>query len=74
MDSYRNGKCKCIKCGLEMINIAKIGFQPEGGVAFSSAGHYGSTEFDPMDGTRVEIVICDPCFVEADKFYYGANS
>lgn len=32
-----------------------------GGTAFRIYGHYGSTVFDPMDGSSLEIVICDEC-------------
>lgn len=39
--------------------------QPSGGTSFQSRGHYGSAAFDPMDGTYLEINICDPCLVQA---------
>lgn len=39
--------------------------QPYGGLAFQSQGHYGGTVFDPMDGTYLEISVCDPCLVQA---------
>ena len=54
-------ECKCIKCGAKMDNIAELGFQPNGGTAFSTCGHYGSTVYDPMDGSAIEIVVCDEC-------------
>ncbi len=61
-------KCECIKCGSKMDNItANRGFQPYGGTAFSTHGHYGSTVFDPMDGTALEIVVCDECLGGAIK-------
>jgi hypothetical protein len=53
-----------------MVNIAREGFQPMGGLALNSVGHYGSTEFDPMDGTRIEVVVCDPCLIKAEKYIY----
>jgi hypothetical protein len=34
---------------------------PSDGCAFTSYGHYGSTVFDPMDGTFLELNICDKC-------------
>jgi hypothetical protein len=70
MDNYRDGRCHCLSCGIEMVNIAREGFQPMGGLALNSVGHYGSTEFDPMDGTRIEVVVCDPCLIEAEKYIY----
>ena len=57
--------CECIKCGAKMDNIAERGFQPMGGTAFSTRGHYGSTVFDPMDGTALEIAVCDKCLAAA---------
>lgn len=35
--------------------------QPYPGTAFMSYGHYGSTYFDPMDGSSIEINVCDDC-------------
>lgn len=35
-----------------------------GGVAFLSHGHFGSSVFDPMDGSIIQIVLCDPCLSE----------
>ena len=40
------------------------GIQPMGGVAFLSHGHFGSSVFDPMDGSIIQIVLCDPCLSE----------
>lgn len=51
----------CIVCRGTMQNIDEDGNQPSGGVAFSTSGHYGSTVFDPMDGTVIEINVCDDC-------------
>lgn len=69
-------KCSCICCGEVMYNLAhdfgSKGYQPSGGVAFKSYGHYGSTEFDPMDGSWVELVVCDDCFkflMKCDVFH-----
>ncbi len=41
--------------------------QPEDGSSFSSRGAYGSTVFDPMDGSHVEVNICDECLVAAGE-------
>jgi hypothetical protein len=37
---------------------------PIGGIEFTSYGHYGTTVFDPMDGTELSINICDTCMKE----------
>lgn len=59
-------KCVCIACRKEMQNIMEgHGIQPSGGVAFATQGHYGSTVFDPMDGTTIEICVCDDCLKNA---------
>lgn len=52
----------CLCCKAELSNLmAGTGIQPSLGLAFSSRGHYGSTVFDPMDGSSIQIVVCDPC-------------
>ena len=38
--------------------------QPYAATSFWTAGHYGSTVFDPMDGTRLEINVCDGCLTK----------
>jgi hypothetical protein len=38
-----------------------------GGIAFITYGHYGTTFFDPMNGDRLQIVICDECLKTLDK-------
>jgi hypothetical protein len=53
----------CIQCGEELPNPYSR-FQPSGGLAFFTYGHYGSA-FDPMDGSRLEVAICDPCVLWA---------
>ena len=59
----------CITCGKKLRNVdANADNQPSDGTAFQSYGHYGSTVFDPMDGTYLEINICDPCLKKAGEF------
>lgn len=60
-------QCRCIRCDKEMTNISKDEFQPSEGLAFSTPGHYGSTFFDPCDGTRLEIAVCDDCIKSLAK-------
>lgn len=40
---------------------------PQGGVVFQSPGQYGSNIFDPMDGSLLEINVCDECLMTATK-------
>lgn len=60
----------CISCDKELLNIGDEfdggGHQPCGGLSFHTYGHYGSTFFDPMDGSAIQIAICDECLVKAD--------
>lgn len=57
----------CIVCGspLESATGMTDNNQPSRGLAFLTNGHYGSTFFDPMDGTRLEINVCDECMKKA---------
>jgi hypothetical protein len=56
----------CIVCGARLNNVTDDSEnQPYAGTAFVSHGHYGSTAFDPFDGTYLEVNICDPCLIQA---------
>lgn len=58
----------CIVCKKPLENIDPFENgenQPSGGTAFQTHGHYGSTVFDPMDGTYLEINVCDACLTQA---------
>jgi hypothetical protein len=44
---------------------------PMGGLHFQSHGHYGSTVFDPMDGSSIDIAICDECLKQHKNKIYG---
>lgn len=51
---------KCVVCERTLRNVdSDAENQPYDGTTFTSHGHYGSTVFDPMDGTFIEINICD---------------
>jgi hypothetical protein len=50
-----------------MQNISKGCHQPVDGLGFHTRGAYGSSYFDPMDGSYLELSICDGCVEEADK-------
>lgn len=60
--------CNCIACGKPMKNYQDDGtLQPSGGLAFQTQGHYGSAVFDPMDGSLLEIAVCDDCIGRASR-------
>ena len=40
--------------------------QPDSGITFATYGQYGTTVFDPMDGSFLEINICDDCVKERE--------
>lgn len=58
----------CIVCGYQpeyaIPGDADIN-QPYKATAFITQGHYGSTFFDPMDGSHLEINVCDECLNKA---------
>lgn len=61
-------ECVCIVCKKSLGNIMdERGFQPDCGLAFFTYGHYGSTLFDPMDGSAIEIAVCDDCIRSASE-------
>lgn len=63
-------KTNCIicKCDVENWDIAypedKPMVHPIGGTVFRTYGHYGSSVFDPMDASYLEVVFCDSCLTE----------
>lgn len=57
----------CIVCGYQPDTAFNgcTGNQPYKATAFTTGGHYGSTFFDPMDESRIEINVCDECLRKA---------
>jgi len=52
----------CLVCSKELQNFSENSDNhPMSGLEFVTYGHYGSTEFDPMDGKSLVINICDVC-------------
>jgi hypothetical protein len=73
-------KTNCIVCNTEVDNwdIAytenKMQVHPVGGTVFRTYGHYGSTVFDPMDASYLEVVVCDECLrSRMERTYGGVN-
>ena len=56
----------CLVCGKKLSSAVPepAHNQPANGTAFVTWGHYGSTVFDPMDGTRLQVNVCDLCLTE----------
>lgn len=61
-------KIACLSCGEELDNLdynmqdgKRVEVHPMSGLHFRTYGHYGSTVFDPMDGSYLDIAICDEC-------------
>lgn len=65
----------CIVCDKQLANVTDDDEnQPDKGLYFRTHGQYGSEEFDPMDGSILEICVCDECIVRArseGKVLYG---
>ncbi len=64
-------KIPCLACGKELDNLQyemrdgkPVEVHPMGGLHFRTYGHYGSTVFDPMTGTYLNIAICDLCIIK----------
>ena len=56
----------CIVCSVRLTNLGV--HQPSHGLSFSSYGHYGSEQFDPVDGSEsIYIAVCDDCLLTARK-------
>jgi hypothetical protein len=52
----------CFRCGEHLEEVDEEGInQPHGAQVFISNGHYGATLFDPIDGSWLELNICDNC-------------
>lgn len=51
---------KCFRCHKIIAELPRVE-QPDGGVIFVAAGNFGSEVFDPMDGSKLQIIICDDC-------------
>ena len=73
-------KTNCIICTNEVENwdIAypenESQVHPIGGTVFRTYGHYGSSVFDPMDASYLEIVICCSCLKDRLQYTYeGIN-
>lgn len=65
----------CIICDKQLKNVAEeTSNQPYSGTCFNSYGHYGSTIFDPMDGSYLEINVCDECLAnKKGSVLHGRN-
>jgi hypothetical protein len=55
----------CIICEKPLSSFDEEGNQPNDGLEFFTRGHYGSTVFDPMDGSGLAINVCDDCLTKA---------
>lgn len=57
----------CFCCGKTLASVLPPdddSNQPSEATAFQTGGHYGSGVFDEMDGTRLELNVCDDCLTE----------
>ena len=50
---------KCFVCDKQLKEYGHM--HPDGAIHFLSYGHYGTTVFDPMDGSTINVFICDHC-------------
>lgn len=55
-------KVPCLICGKRLDDLGDgVGNHPDDGIEFTSPGHYGTRLFDPHDGTRLAVNLCDGC-------------
>ncbi len=60
----------CVRCDKPLESVGKNWpeefecNQPYDGTTFISHGQYGSTVWDPFDGSYIEINVCDDCLQE----------
>lgn len=56
-------KIDCFVCDRQLSNweYNDVEVHPMDGLQFRTYGHYGSTVFDPMNGSYLDIAICDRC-------------
>ena len=66
----------CFKCSKELENFdwSRSAVHPNGGLHFITHGHYGSRVFDSMNGTILNIVLCDECVIGAIEHVYAEES
>ena len=65
----------CFSCGKQLASVG-LGTvnQPYRATTFISYGQYGSTAYDPLDGSHIEINICDECLhILQDRIYGELN-
>ena len=58
----------CIVCSRELEPVwDDSDNHPQMAVVAISYGNYGSTQYDPMDGSYLEFNVCDKCLADAGK-------
>lgn len=72
-------KSNCIICEAPVDNwdiaYEKPTVHPIGGTIFRTYGNYGSSVFDPMDASYLDVVICDSCLKARSQYTYpGVNA
>jgi len=73
-------KIQCFCCDKELDNMEYesrngkyVYIHPMDGLHFQTYGHYGSTVFDPMDGSSLDIAICDECVIKKQDQIRGTG-
>ena len=65
MKKYDTIACFCCDKSMENMHYKSrdsyVYVHPMSGLHFQTYGHYGSTVFDPIDGSSLDIAICDEC-------------
>jgi hypothetical protein len=79
MKEYDTIACFCCDKVMEnmhyesRLNDSYVYVHPIDGLHFQTRGHYGSTMFDPMDGSSLDIAICDDCIKQRAERIRGTG-
>lgn len=68
MGSFSSDSFPCLICGMALTRaFDEYEAQPDDAVMGTITGNYGSTVFDPFDGTALAFNVCDECLVKAGE-------
>lgn len=67
-EGQMNDPVPCIVCKKKLGPVgSEAGNHANDANSFRTSGQYGSTVFDPLDGTYLEVNICDECLTAAGE-------
>lgn len=70
-DANDKNSLQCIVCDTLVETFTEM--HPVDALHFRGHGHYGTTVFDPMYGTSLDICVCDSCLLINKTKIYGTG-